>query len=151
MSRKARIEDKDDWASVRMFGANLHYSTIKPNAGAFDGAIVILSDGTEADGVSSAAHVLTRHAPVVRKLLFGAVGGPFIEEPVSAAPVVVLDLSPLRQDCEQRGMTWNTWLSGEGAARDQLDKSVGKPVARAFNKARQTLTRILAPQILNLE
>lgn len=134
MSRKARIEDKDDWASVRMFGANLHYSTIKPNAGAFDGATVILSDGVEGDGLGGAAHALTRHAPAVRQLLFGAVAGPFLDEPVSAAPVVVLDVSPLRLECEKQGVAWATWLAGEGAARDQLDKAVGKPVARAFNK-----------------
>lgn len=128
-------------ASVRIFGASLHYDQLKPKAHTFSGSVVILSDGTKNDAISSGApHALMRHAATVRRLLFGAAAGPNMQAPLSSAPVVVLDLAPLRLDMERKeeergeGFTWASLLEAEGAEYDKLGKAVGKPVVRAFNK-----------------
>ena len=118
--------------SVRMFGINLHYGCIKPKAGSFDAATVILSDGPQS--TSAAGHVLTRHAATARKLLFGSAAGPGVAEPCSSSPVVLLDLEPLRLDTAGREKTWEALLDAESASRDQLGKVIGKPTVRAFNK-----------------
>ena len=127
--------------SVRMFGANLHYSLIKPRAGSFDRAILILSDGTcgsvgaeAVDGKNGADHVLTGLAATVRRLLFGSVSGPGVDEPVSSSPVVVLDLEPLRREAESKEVAWKSLFEEEGATRGQLGRALGKPVARTLSK-----------------
>ena len=136
MGRGARRAEEHS-SSVRLFGASLHYDQLKPRAGTFDGAVVILSDGTARGG---GEHALVQHAATVRRLLFGSVSGPNVHEPLSTAPVVVLDLEPLRLEVERKAKesgkdaTWATLLEAEGATCDQLGKIIGKPVVRAFNK-----------------
>lgn len=130
-------------SAVHVLGASLHYDQLKPKAGTFDGAVVILSDGTKdvaRSGPASRDHVLIRHAGTVRSLLFGSAAGPNVQEPLSTAPVVVFDLEPLRLEVERKekergeGVSWVSLLEAEGAARDQLSKAIGKPIVRAFNK-----------------
>ena len=148
MGRGARhqrsVEDsscaKQD-SSARIFGASLHYDQLKPKQGTFDGSVVILSDGVDdSTATCCGPHVLIRHAATVRRLLFGSAAGHDGQEPLSSAPVVVLDLGPLRLEVERKekergaGATWASLLEAEGATRDLLGKTVGKPVVRFFNK-----------------
>ena len=52
MSRKARIRDdeKDSWDRIRLYVASGGYGPLKPTAAAFDGAVVVLWDGDDANG-----------------------------------------------------------------------------------------------------
>ena len=122
MSRKSRIaeEEKEEWAKVRYFTANIGYAPPKAKLGYLDDAVVILSD--DVDGV----HPLLHHAALVRRLLFGSASGPSYDRPADDSTsqiVVVVDLSPLRRAMDDS--SWGSALDAEGSKREALDK-VGK-------------------------